>query len=306
MKNNTPKSQKKMILEIAGYVSIFICALILFTFLKIPEDKIAQKVTSEITRMSKGKAEIATFRYKIPFSGHIETLAYNIPTLDGEEGRLVFRNIRVGMPWYSLFTGNTRFKGSSEFSSGLIKAEGTLIEENEIQWKANGTDISLDFLDNLLTPASFQGEIQLQAEGIASGKTLKSATGEITIGTTDIRNLKIRELTLEKILLDSTHAELEAANDVITIKNLEIKGNELDIIVAGTITLRKRLEMSLLDLHAKLRVGPAFFKEMNLPLMTGLMATQQNKWLTIPIKGTIGKPRADFGAVLMNSPISKF
>lgn len=103
-------------------------------------------------------------------------------------------------------------------------------------------------------------------------------------------------LTLESIEFNEMEIEMVLKEQKITVARLELKGQELQGTLSGTITLKEEFAKSNLDIRGTIEPFAAFFKSTPGTHDTVKLFKQRLKrgTLSFVIQGTLGEPRIEF------------
>ncbi|MFC1854134.1 type II secretion system protein GspN [candidate division CSSED10-310 bacterium] len=293
--------------EILVYLGFFVFFFFLFVFMNLPQEKIQQRVSDELNYMTRGRASVDTMKLRPILAFKAKVFTYNLRNKQGEDLPLIFRNIKGKLSWLHFLFGQYHLACSGEFATGMIDLQGDLQKESNI-WKVklNGQEVSFSVLQDYFQDVNVQGNLNLEGEAeIAAGKIL-TADLKILSHQAIVKELKLRELTIPECTVDELIGHATMADQILTISNLELKGPDINIQVEGKITIRNPFENSLLDLVIKIKLAPGFLENSDLELFAGLVAKQKDKWFTMPLKGTIKYPKADFKSFLDPSKIPAF
>jgi type II secretion system protein N len=103
-------------------------------------------------------------------------------------------------------------------------------------------------------------------------------------------------LNFESIEFNEMEIEMALKQQKINVTRLELKGQELQGTLSGTITLKEEFAKSSLDLRGTIEPFAAFFKSTPGTHDTVKLFKQRLKRgiLSFVIRGTLGEPRIEF------------
>ena len=98
---------------------------------------------------------------------------------------------------------------------------------------------------------------------------------------------------LEKLTVNDVTARFDIENDQLKVEKLEASGGDLDGSMSGTITIRKPITKSVLNLKGGVNPGPVILDKLSeLGPMFKMFVAKRSGDNNIPVRltGTLGRP----------------
>lgn len=287
------------VLEIGSLLLVFLFTVLLFLFINFPRKQLAQRIVSEIEDLTNGQVEIVSCSVSLFITLKADGAAYKVKGLSGEDVSFSIHNIRGSLSWLYLLLGKTVVT-----VTGLVKDEPLTVvakSSNEKDWDVHvkGQNIPLASVNPLLDPVvSLGGGIDLLADITTEQNELSSGTINANLSNILLQNINYKEIEIPDINLDIAELALDIEENKVKIKDLVIRGDGIDITADGTIDIRRSFNRSLLNIGTAISITPGFLKDHELSMFSSFLINRNGGPVNIPIKGTIGKPKADISSII--------
>jgi len=268
---------------VVGYILAGMAMLVLFLYLRFPEEDVTDFIESAVSAHCPGmRLSLGTTRPAVPPGVRLEPVEAVFPAHPGATLRADRLTVRPA--WPPLFRGRFAFLTEAESYGGRIRGR---IDFRNILTVMGPFTASADFEDIRLDKCAWLREILArQTAGIlrgslsfsGAGESLKNGTGNLTFTLTNV-NWPLTEPLFGFSRLDFSRVEATIGfrNGSLKITELFLDGNRLKIALKGDVILSDNLPESRIDLNGTLE-----------------MPGQGNRRVKVAIGGTLRSPQTRF------------
>lgn len=265
---DSPKSRKT--LRIVGWVLYTLFCLILFTIIKLPEDRIKSYVESMISSQLNPKGIRFTanenhlsFFFGLSYTMKGVTLTFPPPTPPTK-----IDEIQVSPSLLSLILGRIGGSVSIEQGDGVLKSSFSIKDtKGSLSFKAKKLDLGKLGLVPLL--AGIQASGILEGNGSLTGDFASPTTleGDISLQLNKIQidQQSVYGFTIPKLTVSEGTSEIEVSKSKATIKTLRLgkpglASDDIQGNLTGDIILAKDWERSTVNLKIRFSLSESFMK----------------------------------------------
>ncbi len=282
------KRSNRIILWV-GFFLYGLALFSLFTFYRLPADKILERVVETVTR---GQVFVSAQRMSASlWEGYrLEGLTWTI-----ESGNTSISDrmkaLSLSPNLLELFLGYLSIDAEGVLAGGAVHVGAGLslihgVDKGYASLKAEGIRIEDLATLNLLMQRQVKGKLRGEADVIGPLNDLRKVSGKGVIFVEDgSLETRLDFLGLKTIPFKKLSLPLTIRNGVATLKGSQIVGPLLTGDLHGWIKLQPDFRASPLQMTATIRRGPSFADG-----QTGAVLIAKDRPLVVQLQGTLSKP----------------
>ncbi len=276
-----------------SYIFFALILTLCFLYVLFPGDQIKNFVVFHLNK-NNVDINIAIDRIKPAFPPGIRL--YNVQINQMPDAVLVLEKIKIVPDYLSLFRSNILFFFKANTCEGIIDGKTTLARNrsfNMVNVDATIKGVQISKIKAL------QGLNSRNISGVLEGRLTYNndqASGEDVKATLVLSDVKIELLNpmlmLDAVAFNSIESSIVVKNRRVHFKQFNLKGDQMDGIIAGSIVLENPLEKSVLKLVGTIRPHPTLLATLEKDIPKNLIPKKFFSKNGLPIKlgGTIEQP----------------
>ena len=276
-----------------SYIFFALILTLFFLYVLFPGDQIKNFVVFHLNK-NNVDINIAIDRIKPAFPPGIRL--YNVQINQMPDAVLVLEKIKIVPDYLSLFRSNILFFFKANTCEGIIDGKTTLARNrsfNMVNVDATIKGVQISKIKAL------QGLNSRNISGVLEGRLTYNndqVSGEDVKATLVLSDVKIELLNpmlmLDAVAFNSIESSIVVKNRRVHFKQFNLKGDQMDGIIAGSIVLEKPLEKSVLKLVGTIRPHPTLLANLEKDIPKNLIPKKFFSKNGLPIKlgGTIEQP----------------
>jgi len=274
------------------YIVFAAAAAAAFLYLLFPSQQVRRYIIRQVGQQSPGiSVELARVSPCLPPGLRLEDLRLF------RKGRLVFQSprMRVIPRYLSLFSASRRFHLAGSASGGRFEGEVAIEKASRPICAA---DISFQGI-KMEKIAALAEHRPHQLYGAAEGSVSYSTKGDgFGKGRADIRvkqsriDLDTPMFGFKGVSAGTVTAELKIDGRRALVKQIQLEGSQVSGSASGTISLKRPLKRSRLDLKGTIRLHPGFVKKLGQAVPEQVFPVRKfvEKPVSFRISGTAERP----------------
>ncbi len=255
----------RQVLKWAGYVAFYLFALVLFSYLTFPYNRLAERIVQEFNAKQTGPKPM---RLKLGdmssywMSGvEAEAITLTSPAEPDEEGKpgkpkvMTIDTAHASVSLFRLLFGTLKISfGADAFGGELYGSTVNSEEGRELEVELEDLDLGQAPLFGDIVGLPLAGKLNGTIELLMPEEKLSKADGKISLKVADLAagdgKAKIRDtIALPRLEAGELALEAEAKAGNIKITNFSANGPDLKLESDGTLRLRDTFDASLLNLN---------------------------------------------------------
>lgn len=270
----TPPSRFRKIMSLSAWTAAGLASLIVFTFLKLPEDRVKSLIQGNISAALASKGVTLTadqtsvgILFGPSYVMKDVTLSFPPPTASAHIDK-----IEIAPSFAALLTGKLGARISIENGDGKAFLMGSA-RGNKVSVRFEAEKINLGKIGLFYLLSNINGSVTLTGKGAFSTNTdaFNETDGELQLDLDKIviDQQSISGFPIPKLAVSQGRVELDVTQGKGILKTLTIgkKGSLSDDVMAtasGDITLAKTLSASTSNLHANFTLSQTLLKSFSL------------------------------------------
>jgi type II secretion system protein N len=284
----TMKRRTKIFLWL-GFLLYGLALFCLFSFYRLPADKILAKILETVTH---GQVFVSAQRVSSSvWKGYrLEKLTWVVES-GGTTISEKMESLTVAPSFLKLFLGYLPIEAEGPLAGGTIRINAGVsmvrgAAKGYASLEASGIRLEDLAVTSLLMQRQIKGKLRGEAEITGSLNDLRKVNGKGTVFVEDGSvETRLDFLGLKTISFSKLTLPLSIRNGVATIKGGQITGPLLTGDLQGRIRIQQDFRTSPLQMTATIRPGPSFRQE-----QTRFPWIEKDRPLVVRLQGTLGKP----------------
>lgn len=283
------------LMKLLGYVAFFVVVVLLSLYWSFPWDAAKDRALAVASKES--GMEIDADQVDPSWGTGIVARGVRIRTKpDAEPIELTELTVRAHV--LPLLTGGRGVTFDLPIARGAVEAS-VVLSGDIVDIEAEATDLELALIDGLKEAIEIplSGLVSLTADLQLGTKDPKKTEGQIDITGRKLEILKggrISGFPIPELAVGNMDWSIPVEAGVAKLDNQEIKGENVEVVLDGEITLDKIPKRSRLNLSVRFKPTPAFLKRE--PLLNSLLgnikrAKRPDGFYGYRLTGTFGRPR---------------
>jgi len=279
------------------YLLFFIAVTVFFMYHLFPSNIVKNYITYNLNKIYPD-INITIDYIKPAFSPGLRL--YNVGFYHQNNSLLVAEQIKIAPGLLSLFSPKSTYFFKGRTYGGTIKGKGEVVKNEPA--RPVMIDAKISGIQAKDIPA-IQNLTGRKISGMLDGNFIYSndnRSGENLSAKFIISDCEIKLLTpvfmLESATFSKIEADLTMKNRKLQVKQCIIKGNQMDGFISGTITLKKPLVKSVLNLAGTIKPHQPFLEKLGKDLPANLLPKKifDKNGFSIRLYGRLDKPGFSF------------
>lgn len=279
--------------KLLSYVLFALILTVCFLYVLFPAEQIKNYLVFHLNKHFVDM-NIAVDRIKPAFPPGINL--YNVHVYQMPDIVLVLEKIKIAPNFLSLFRSNILFFFKANTCDGIIDGKGALTRNDSLHLVNVEATVKAVQLSKIHAMKGFNSR---NIAGVLEGHltyTYDPASGEDVKARFVIADGKVELLNpilmLDAIAFNSIESSIVVKNRSIHFEQFNLKGDQMDGIITGSIVLQNPLESSVLKLVGTIRPHPTLLAKLEKDLPKNLIPKKMfsKNGLLIKLNGTIEKP----------------
>ncbi len=289
---------KKRILTYSGYLLFGALLLLLLVYMRFPHEKTRKWIITSFENNFSYNLTIKDIRLVFPSGLHLTDVKITTDVKNKNVPIFQAKGVRARLQVLPLLVGHLDFKYTIYAYDGTIRGKvkirhGTKTRTASIASSINDVNLlkSLPLDKNLgfYPSGKVDGKLKVVVEDfntpVLRGDTI------LTVENGKIKGINIKGIRVRDVSYNGIDCAFELVRDKMDLKELSLRGEDIEFSVAGEILVGKEIGESSLRLRLKFKPTKGFEKKYRLVFRSFKRLKDKKGYFSFPVRGTLESPK---------------
>ncbi len=290
---------KNRILTYSGYLLFGALLFVLLVYMRFPYEKTRQLIITSFENNLSYNLTIKDLRLVFPSGLHLKDVKITTDVKNKNVPIFQAKGVRARLQILPLFVGHLDFKYKIDAYDGTIKGKAKIRRGAKTRTASIAASIydvnlskslPLDKYPGFYPSGKVDGKLKVVVEDfntpVLRGDTI------LTVENGKIKGINIKGIRFKEISYNGIDCAFELTRDKMDLKELSLRGEDIEFSFAGKILIGKEIGESPLRLRLRFKPTKEFEKKYRLVFRLFKQLNKDKKgYFSFPVRGTLESPK---------------